>query len=150
MKMITFSVLITIVLYGCIPSTTNFVETDYALNEIQEVTVGSSMMSWAYGTERTPGLFEEGVGTTRDGIRKELVYSGIGQDILKVTYREYAISPDRGELARSSFYQNLEYTIEPGETITFQDVVIRVHSYTSDKIEYEILQGPKDVDRYSE
>ena len=149
-----FSLISIILFSGCVGSPSLFVNTDYTENEFNSATVGSTMMMWEYGEDTPKGTFEGGSRVEREGIRKELIYAGVRDKTIRITYREYylgGIVPDEESFstdayARQSFFQNLEYTIDPGDIITFQDVVIEIFGYSSQRIEYRIIQSPEIIE----
>jgi len=69
------------------------------------------------------------------GIKRELIFGGVNNVSINVTYREY--TPD--EMARQAFYQNIIYQTS-AELIRFQDIKIKVHEVTSEKIIYTVLE----------
>ena len=132
-----FVFLITIFANGCTYSP--FVINDFVTNQQIEVTVGSVMMAW--GT----GIKSDATGAIQDGIRKELSYSGIAQNVLQVTYREFSLQ-ESGTYARQAFTQELKYDVSTSKMITFQDITIRVDSADQQKIRFIITRGPAETE----
>jgi hypothetical protein len=75
-------------------------------------------------------------------INYELIYSGINDVSMNVTYREYS----RRDYAKPAYYQNLTY--EPKtKQIRFRDTIIEVIEVNNDKIVYKVLaDGLKDTE----
>lgn len=69
------------------------------------------------------------------GIKRELIFGGVNNVSINVTYREY--TPD--DMARQAFYQNIIYQTS-AEMIRFQDMKIKVHEVTNEKIIYTVLE----------
>lgn len=74
----------------------------------------------------------------KDGFRYELLYQGINNGVVRITYREYTEN-----LARPAFRQDLTYTLESnGETrIRFRDVSAVIHMANNNQIEYTVESG---------
>ena len=72
------------------------------------------------------------------GYKYELIYQGISDNVLNVSYREYVDS-----MARPAFQQDLRYTLKlSGPTeITFRSAKLRVFSADNDRISFEVLTG---------
>ncbi len=72
------------------------------------------------------------------GFKYELLYQGISDKVLNITYREFS-----NNLARPAFQQDLKYTLNnnsPTE-IAFRSVKIKVYSADNQSIRYEVLSG---------
>ncbi|MHC1730829.1 MAG: hypothetical protein AB9888_02160 [Bacteroidales bacterium] len=69
-----------------------------------------------------------------DCYKQELLYTGKTGNIIKFTYREYI-----GNLARPSFFQDLEYDIQESDTIGFKGLRIKVLNTTNTGIGYEVI-----------
>lgn len=69
------------------------------------------------------------------GLSHELVYGGINDVTMNVSYREYSPS----DQARQAFYQNLVY-VPKIDIIRFRDFRIKVHEATNEKIVYTVLE----------
>ena len=64
----------------------------------------------------------------------ELIYSGINNVSMNISYREYT----RENYARPAFYQNL--TFQPNaKQVRFRDFVIEILEATNDKMVYKVL-----------
>jgi len=83
-------------------------------------------------------------GNTCGLINFELIYSGINNISLNISYKEYS----RDDIARTAFYQNL--TFEPtAKQIRFKDFIIEILEATNDKFVYKILaDGLKETEFY--
>lgn len=73
-------------------------------------------------------------GNTCGWINYELIYSGINNVSMNISYREYT----RNDYAKPSYYQNL--TFQPkAKQIRFKDFIIDIVEANNDKIVYKIL-----------
>lgn len=124
--------------FTLISCSSRFLEKDYDVNKTQEATVGSSIISWSIGTDD---------GGPKTGVKKELVYSGVSQNVLQFSYREYNIEPD-GTFARPAFYQDLKYDVPSDNIINFKDLSLIVHSFSGQKIVYSIIKEPEEVKNF--
>jgi len=69
------------------------------------------------------------------GMKRALIYGGVNNISINITYREY--TPDN--LLGQSFYQNIIYQT-PADIIRFQDLKIKVHEVTNEKIVFTVLE----------
>jgi len=70
-----------------------------------------------------------------DCYRQEFIYSGrIGNNV-KFEYREFI-----GDLARPSFFQNLEYDITDNNIIGFKGLRLRIIKTTNTSIDFEVIE----------
>ncbi|MBW9259072.1 MAG: hypothetical protein K1562_15785 [Candidatus Thiodiazotropha sp. (ex. Lucinisca nassula)] len=71
-----------------------------------------------------------------EGIKKEILYQGISGNVLRLKYREY-----NNEVARSSFYQDLTYTMNDSDStiIRFKDIQFEVYDAGNSYIKYKML-----------
>jgi len=104
-------------------------------------TVGSTVMSWETGVYHGAWKAEAG----REGLRKELIYNGIAQNVLQFGYREYYVGPN-GTFARSAFNEELRYDITTSKRITYRDVIIDIESADAQTIRYTIVKGPDEIE----
>ena len=65
----------------------------------------------------------------------QLIYTGINDVSLNMTYREYT----GDDLARPAFFQSLTYKAD-AKQIRFKDYLIQIHDVTNEKITYTILE----------
>ena len=124
---------------------------NYELNTPKEATVGSVMAAWETGTESSrvgPFSIAKVIpsDTEAHGIRKEILYSGMAQGILHLTYRELNVENKKVNYAHPAFYQDLQYDLSGSDRITFQDLKIQIQHADSEKITYSVLQGPREID----
>jgi hypothetical protein len=68
-------------------------------------------------------------------ISQELLFTGAKGAVLSFTYREFI-----GNIARPSFFQNVNYDIEESNVIGFKGVRLKILEYTNTSIKYEILR----------
>lgn len=73
-----------------------------------------------------------------EGFKMELLYQGVADDVLRLSYREFNES-----LARPAFQQELTYTLsEEGSTeVSFRSLRIEVVSGDNSELRYRVLQG---------
>jgi len=69
------------------------------------------------------------------GYRYQLIYDGIDNNSLKLTYREFS-----DNMARPAFYQTVSYKINPKfpQKIHFKNVTILIYNINNQYIEYEV------------
>ena len=96
------------------------------------------MIEWESGEKRSGGWRTEPI---KHGIRKQLLYSGSSQNVIYLTYREYATSEEEA-YARAPFYQDLTYDISNSNEIAFQDIKITVESADQKGIRFKVTEGP--------
>jgi len=118
-----------------------YVTRDFELGKPKEATVGSVMIGWETGSDYMQ--YEKWL-VDRKGLRKELIYNGLIQGILQVSYREFAVDV-RGAYARPAFNQELKYELANSPEITFQDVRIRIESADQSKVVFVLLQEPTET-----
>lgn len=68
--------------------------------------------------------------------KQELIYGGKVGNVVKFTYREYI-----GNLARPSFFQDLEYDIEESNIIGFKGIRMKILKTTNTFIQYEVINS---------
>ena len=110
----------------------------YALQAIQEVTVGSPMIStdeqtvkrgrWI-GVLYSPSGYEETVST----FKRELIYGGKTGTTVNIFYREYG-----DNFARPAFAQELKYYLKDSKDISFQNFQIHVLSANNSKVKFKV------------
>lgn len=69
--------------------------------------------------------------------KQELLYNGVADNRLVLTYREYTLT----DLARPSFFQSNQYEYNDGAEINFRGARFKVYKADNESIEYEILNG---------
>lgn len=70
-----------------------------------------------------------------DCYRQEFIYSGRIGNTIKFEYREFI-----GDLARPSFFQNLEYDISDSNIIGFKGLRLKILKTTNTSIDFEIIE----------
>ncbi|MCL4484062.1 MAG: hypothetical protein M1445_15880 [Bacteroidetes bacterium] len=70
--------------------------------------------------------------------RQEFIYSGKVGNIVKFEYREFI-----GDMARPSFFQNLEYDISENEIVGFKGLRLKILKTSNISISYEVLESFK-------
>jgi hypothetical protein len=105
----------------------------YELNKVTSVTVGSPMIKVengyrleGYGKTETSSLF-----------LRELIYSGVANGIIHISYREYAYN-----IARPAFYQELKYEYKPEMLMVFQDYILKIYEANSEWIKFAVINEP--------
>jgi len=66
----------------------------------------------------------------------EFIYGGKTGDILKFTYREFI-----GDIARPSFFQNIEYDVSVEKIIGFKGLRLKILDSSNTSLNYEILRN---------
>lgn len=69
-------------------------------------------------------------------ISMELLYSGLADNQIRLTYREF-----QGGLARPAFTQEAQYDYKPGEVVVFKGAQIRVIEAQGSMISYVVERG---------
>jgi hypothetical protein len=70
----------------------------------------------------------------RDSFKMELLYSGVFQSTLTLTYREF-----KDDLARPAFTQELKYDLSQGDEIGFRSARFRVLKATNTGLTYQVI-----------
>ena len=130
---------------GCATvESTSYFERHYLLNQEQVRTVGLPMIEWEYGTVRKTQMGKTGDTTSsKDGIRKELLYKGTLKGIVTFIYREYAIQADIA-LLREPFSYEVQYDLSESKMIAFQDFRFKISIANQEEIRYSVLSEPTD------
>lgn len=71
----------------------------------------------------------------KGSFKAELIYSGIMNNIIVLSYREYI-----DDLARPAFFQEIKYDLNNSETITFKTLEIKVMKANNNEISFVVLQ----------
>jgi len=82
--------------------------------------------------------FTDLISTCDNCYRQEFIYSGRIGNTVKFEYREFI-----GDLARPSFFQNLEYDISDSNIIGFKGLRLKIIKTTNTSINFEILESFK-------
>lgn len=129
----TLAVVLMLCLVGCAPTIIH----EYTMDRPMEATVGSKMMAWGViAAGGSTNIFSKG------GVRKELLYSGITENTIKISYREFYVDEISSTLARPAFTQDLTYDLDQTRDITFQEIQLNVISADGSKIVYKVVTGP--------
>jgi len=72
---------------------------------------------------------------SKDGFKKELIYGGLSQKSIQISYREFI-----DETARPAFTQELKYDLTDGDLIGFRGARFQVLKATNTYIRYKILK----------
>lgn len=67
--------------------------------------------------------------------KQELIYSGQVGDVVKFSYREFI-----GDIARPSFYQELEYDVSKNNVIGFKGLRLKILETSNTEIKYEVIE----------
>jgi hypothetical protein len=123
--------------FGC--SYQPYILRDYEVGKSKEVTVGSVMMAWGEGRER---LSSTGTSSTIElDVRRELLYSGIAQNVVHIGYREYR-EWNSTLVAAPAFYENLMYDISGSREIAFRDIKIEIEDANTQRVRFRVTQEP--------
>jgi hypothetical protein len=68
------------------------------------------------------------------GFKAELIYTGVADKTIHVTYREY-----NADLARPAFYQDLSYQLEESKIIAFKSLKIMIYEANNSSIRFSVL-----------
>lgn len=89
------------------------------------------------GIDISPVRYKQRDSNIQDGFKYELVYQGVSDRTIKITYREY-----RDNLARPAFRQDLSYNFDgEGTQIRFRDVSMVVKHADNNEIVYVVNSG---------
>jgi hypothetical protein len=122
---------------GCGLANSDFFNKNYEIGKQMEATVGSEMI-WKESGKRND-VYKNVLG----GMRMELIYGGVANDVVKVIYREYDLGGSGSAYARPAFTQDLQYDMKQSKIITFKNTKIEVIAAANDKIIYKVLETPE-------
>ena len=71
----------------------------------------------------------------RGSFKIEIIYSGLDENNLKATYREY-----KDDIARPAFYQDLMYNLGKSDIIRYKQFKIKVLEATNEVLEYIVIE----------
>jgi len=71
----------------------------------------------------------------KDSLKKELIYGGLAQKTISISYREFSDGT-----ARPAFTQDLKYDLSEGDVIGFRGSRFKVHKATNTSITYTVLK----------
>lgn len=98
--------------------------------------VAGTLASTARELPETP-VYEGTQKLGKDGFRRELLYQGTQDGVIRLKYREF-----NGTIARPAFSQDLTYTVDGlPTTIRFQSVAIAVEDVGGSEIRYSVESG---------
>ena len=75
-------------------------------------------------------------------LKSELLFDGIADRTVHVSYREYYRSSDGSYVARAPFFRQLTYDLSNSKTIVFKEVKIEVDSVNNERIYYSVVSEP--------
>lgn len=103
----------------------------YAMNEFGAIGLAS-------GRNIDPVAYRAGSQTIQDGFKYELLYQGVGQDVVRIAYREFT-----DNMIRPAFHQDLTYTLDGSDVtrVRFRDVSLMIHRADNNEIEYTVESG---------
>lgn len=96
----------------------------------------------AYGTpvngdKIDPIPYKKSSGVVQSGFKYELIYHGIEESVVNISYREYS-----QDLARPAFQQELNYTLQSANTtVNFRDIEMTIHQASNNTIDYTVRRG---------
>ncbi|MGE5410074.1 MAG: hypothetical protein ACM3MI_03865 [Clostridiales bacterium] len=131
---ITIISLFTIFFSGCMPVSSYFFK-NYEVGQEKSVTVGSVMVSEESGRKND-------FGKILSGSKYELVYAGIANNVVQISYKEYQKISDEaggGDLIRPAFAQDLKYDLSTSPIITYREKRIKVLKATGENITFIVL-----------
>lgn len=111
--------------------------TFYKFRVIQ--TIFPNKQNWIHSAHNIP--FEKSEMGYIKGRTNDLLYDGIANGVLRVTYREYIDST-----AQPAFYQQVNYELNPNgiTTLNFKGVEIEVLDASDNKMTYKVIKGFRD------
>lgn len=86
-------------------------------------------VSKLFEPQKEKKIIEEG------SFRYQLVYSGMDNNNVKISYREY-----KDDFARPAFNQELVYNLDQSKTIRYKNFRIRIENATNEEITYTVLE----------
>lgn len=88
----------------------------------------------------TPVPYKKMQHKLKDGFKYELLYQGLDEDVVKISYREYTEN-----LARPAFRQEISYNLKSGgdTDIQFKDVNLTIHHADNMGVKYTVNSGFK-------
>lgn len=139
------SIFLTITTFGCASQTLERVDyQSYTLGQVRSSSIGEAFLVDQDGTRETVknwvGLMNSSDGWkveqrySADYVRKELLYAGMHDNVIEVSYREF-----RGGMAAPAFFQNLKYDLDESQTIRFQNFQIEVLEASNQEFKYRII-----------
>jgi hypothetical protein len=131
---IVITIMLPLFFIGCIPSSSAYLYKSYELNTVTSVTVGSPMITVEEGYWQSQWGLPK---TKRIAFSIELLYSGIANGAIHISYREY-----RESLARPAFYQDLQYEYKPEMLMTFQNYVLKIFEANAERINFAVINEP--------
>ena len=101
------------------------------------------MMAWEYGKYNDITYYKF------DGHRIELIYGGVDQNTVTVTFQEFVIDAGFESFTRPTYTQQLTFDLNQSTTISYEDARIQVISVSKTTIRYRVLQGPTKFEEYA-
>ncbi len=140
LKLAYLSTILFLVLTGCVTIQPEAATASPAIGETTTAGVGDSIYTYQKtGKIHTTSTITGPVSAKlTDSVRYELLYSGLSNDTLNLTYREFS-----NDMARPAFYQEAKYQYREGEPVlvSFRGAEIEVIKATNTEIEYRVLHG---------
>lgn len=137
MKKILFIIVVVFLFGGCQPKVHDACYKNYEFRNVMETTVGSSILFKECQTTVTHALNPQNI-LRQETSTSELLYGGIANEVIKITYREY-----HNDIARPAFSQELQYDMKQSKIIVFRNTKIEVISAANDKIIYKVIESPE-------
>ncbi len=72
----------------------------------------------------------------KDSFKRELIYSGVSQNTISISYREFS-----DNIARPAFSQELKYDLNQGTTIGYKGARFEVIRATNTELVYKVLKS---------
>lgn len=121
--------------------------TSYNLEEEKATVVGSEMVQLGcFAAKWEPRGINQTLRSSQNNVsfvpcvEKELIYAGREGDILHITYREYT---QRGNYARTPFFQQVYYDLKKSDKIMFQNWVLKVIDANNELIRFKVVSEPQ-------
>lgn len=119
-------------LMGCV--TSNYSFKSYSPGDVKTVTVGSPLITVEAGVKN------DIYNTVKEGIRRELIYTGMENGILTVQYREYYINYS-GVFVKDALTQNLKYDLGRSKIVKYENLSLEIMSTDNNEITFKVLDG---------
>lgn len=92
---------------------------DYEIDSEKTVNIGECLIS------EEKGLKNDVYGYVKEGSKWELVYGGLVDNKINITYREYYIDR-QGTFIKDGFTQHVEYDLSISDIIQYKDIKLQV------------------------
>jgi hypothetical protein len=93
-------------------------------------------MGYKFGGEPVAGITETTTNKwSKDSFKRELIYSGVSQNTISISYREFV-----DDIARPAFSQELKYDLSQGTTIGYKGARFEVIKANNTELVYRVVK----------